>query len=108
MDNSSTQAIDLAKDFKRKAAKKFGIKKIILFGSQVTGKTRKGSDIDLLVVVNSFKNRPNFMSKLFAEWHVIQKKDFPVDFLPYRTKEFESMRKGVTIVHQVVEEGIEI
>jgi predicted nucleotidyltransferase len=106
--NSNSQAIDLAKDFKRRAAKKYGIKKIILFGSQATGQTGKGSDMDLLVVADGFRNRTRFMSKLFAEWHVVQKKDFPVDFLPYRTKEFESMSKGVTIVHQAVEEGIEI
>ncbi len=108
MDNPEALAIKLAKDFKKKAARKYGIKKIILFGSQVTGKTREGSDIDLLIVSDSFKKRASFMSKLFAEWHIVQKKDFPVDFLPYKTKEFENMRKGVTIVHQVVEEGIEI
>ncbi|MDE2588468.1 MAG: nucleotidyltransferase domain-containing protein [Patescibacteria group bacterium] len=100
--------MELARDFKKKAAKKYGIKKLILFGSQTTGKTRKGSDIDMLVVSDNFKKRTDFMSKLFAEWHIVQKKDFPVDFLPYRTKEFERMRKGVTIVRQVMEEGVEI
>ncbi|MDE1766194.1 MAG: nucleotidyltransferase domain-containing protein [Thaumarchaeota archaeon] len=108
MGNTKTIALELAKDFKKKAAKKYGIKKIILFGSQAAGKTRKGSDIDMLIVSDSFKKRADFMSKLFAEWHIVQKKDFPVDFLPYRTKEFESMSKGVTIVHQAVEEGIEV
>lgn len=108
MGNSKTIAVELAKDFKRRAAKKYGIKKIILFGSQATGRTREGSDIDLLVVSDSFKKRADFMSKLFAEWHIVQKKDFPVDFIPYRTREFEHMSNGVTIVHQVIEEGIEI
>lgn len=108
MGKPKAQAIELVKDFKEKAQKKYGIKKIILFGSQATGRTREGSDIDMLIVSDSFKTRADFMSKLFAEWHIVQKKNFPVDFLPYRTKEFESMSKGVTIVHQVVEEGIEI
>lgn len=108
MGNSNAQAIEVVKDFKKKAAKKYGIKKIILFGSQATGKTRKGSDMDLLVIADGFRKRTDFMSKLFAEWHVIQKKDFPVDFLPYRTKEFVAMNKGITIVRQAVEEGIEI
>lgn len=108
MGNSKTVAKELARDFKKKAAKKYGIKKIILFGSQATGKTRDGSDIDLLVVSDKFKKRADFMSRLFAEWHIVQKKNFPVDFVPYRTKEFENMRKGITLVHQAVEEGIEI
>ena len=108
MGNSKSLAIELAKDFKKRAAKKYGIKKIILFGSQATGKKREGSDIDLLVVSDRFKKRANFMSKLFAEWHIVQKKNLPVDFLPYRTKEFENMSKGVTIVHQAIKEGIEI
>lgn len=108
MGSSKIQVIELVKDFKRKAAAKYGIKKIILFGSQASGMTREGSDIDMLIVSDSFKKKTEFMSKLFEEWHIVQKKNFPVDFLPYRTKEFDSMRKGVTIVRQAIEEGIEI
>ena len=57
--------------------------------------------MDLLVVSDNFKTRADFMSKLFAEWHIMQKKDIPVNFLPYRTGEFKKMSKGVTIVRQV-------
>ncbi len=79
-----------------------------MFGSQATGRAREASDIDMLIVSDNFKKRADFISKLFAEWHIVQKKNFPVDFLPYRTKEFNTMSKGVTIVRQAIEEGIEI
>ena len=81
MGKANVEAINLAKYFKEKAKGKYGIQKIILFGSQVTGQTREGSDIDLLVVSDKFKKRADFMSKLFVEWHIVQKKKFPVDFI---------------------------
>ncbi|MBI2574782.1 nucleotidyltransferase domain-containing protein [Candidatus Woesearchaeota archaeon] len=108
MGKKNPDAISMAKDFKERAKKKYGIKRIIIFGSQVTGKTRPGSDIDLLVVSNNFRSRAKMMSKLYAEWHVVQKKKHPVDFLCYTPREFNRMSKQVTIVKQALEEGVEI
>jgi predicted nucleotidyltransferase len=108
MGEASAEVVKLVKDFKEKAGKKYGIKKIILFGSQVTGNIRDGSDIDLLIVSDKFKRKTEFMSQLAVEWHIIQKKKFPVDFLPYKTKEFRELSKKITIVKQALEEGIEI
>lgn len=48
------------------------------------------------------------MSQLAVEWHIIQKKKFPVDFLPYKTKEFRNLSKKIMIVKQALEEGIKI
>jgi len=108
MGKANTEAIRLARDFKGKAKKKYDIDKIILFGSQATGKTREGSDIDLLVVSDKFKNKAKSMSQLSAEWHINQKKKFPVDFLCFTRKEFNRLSTRITIVKQALEEGIEI
>lgn len=108
MGEQKSKAIRLAKDFKKKAKKKYNIQKILLFGSQATGHTRLGSDIDLLVVSNKFRNRAEFMSQLIKEWHIVQKKDYPVDFLCFTKKEFDEKSKQITIVKQALEEGIEI
>jgi hypothetical protein len=59
-------------------------------------------------VSDKFKRKAEFMSKLAVEWHIIQKKKIPVDFLPYKTKEFRELSKKITIVKQALEEGIEI
>ncbi|NCS71117.1 MAG: hypothetical protein COY38_02505 [Candidatus Aenigmarchaeota archaeon CG_4_10_14_0_8_um_filter_37_24] len=108
MDRRKSNAINLAKDFKRKAAKKFGISRIILFGSFATGRPHKWSDIDLLVVSNRVKKKSDFMSKLSWEWHIKQKKDFPIDFICYTSKEFQKLSKEISIVSQALKEGIEL
>jgi|SRR3989338_5601972 len=108
MGKENPEAIKLAKDFKKKAEGKFGIDKVILFGSQATGKTREGSDIDLLVVSKKAEKRADFMSALFKEWHIVQKKTKPVDFLCYTPEEFRAKSKGITIARDAVKHGIEV
>jgi len=108
MGKTNSEIISLVKDFKEKSKRKYGIKKIILFGSHATGKTREGSDIDLLVVSDKFKNRPAFMSQLLGEWHIVQKKSLPIDFICFNRKEFQRLSKQITIVRQALREGVEI
>ncbi|MBD3155731.1 MAG: hypothetical protein GF368_03690 [Candidatus Aenigmarchaeota archaeon] len=62
-----TEALELARDFKKKIARKYGISKIILFGSFETGKSHKWSDIDLLVISDKIWKRSEFMSKMSWE-----------------------------------------
>lgn len=108
MDKANIKTIKLVKDFKKKASDRFGIDKIILFGSQATGKTREGSDIDLLVVSKKIKKRAAFMSALSMEWHIRQGKNHPVDFICYTPEEFKAKSKGITIVRQALKEGVEV
>lgn len=108
MGKANPEAVKIAKDFKRHAAKKYGIQKITMFGSQATGKTRRGSDIDLLVVSDKCRHKAEFMSKLFREWHIVQKKKYPVDFICYTPEEFNRLSKQITIVKQAQEEGVAI
>lgn len=67
MGKASAEAIELSRDFKAKAQTKYGIDKMILFGSQAAGKGAEGSDIDLLVVSNRVKSKAEFMSRLHKE-----------------------------------------
>ena len=108
MGTANPQAVDLARGFKKKAEKKYHLKKVILFGSQATGTPREGSDIDLLIVTDELASRSGLMSELLTEWHLIQKKTSPVDFLPYTEREFEEASKRITIVRQALDEGTEI
>lgn len=102
--------IDKIKLFKENIKKKYKLDRIIFFGSRVSGKSNKDSDVDLIVVsknfegVKSFKRSPD----LFLEWHLNSKINYPVDFICYTPEEFNKLKKQITIVREAVETGIEI
>ena len=94
------------KKFKEKISEEYSPEKMIFFGSRAVGNFRKDSDVDLVVVsgkfegVKSLKRAPGF----YLEWDL----DYPVDFICYPPKEFERLKKRVSIVKHAIEEGIEI
>ncbi len=93
-------------DFKRNLDGEISVSKIIFFGSRVSGKPHKDSDIDLIVVSKDF-NGKRFRDRpigFYSHWTL----DYPVDFLCYTPEEFNKLRKQVSIVREAVKEGIEI
>ncbi len=90
--------VDLRKDFL--------IDRVIFFGSRAFGKERGDSDIDLIVVSDDFENMSFFerVAKMYDYWNL----KVPVDFLCYTKKEFNSLRKRVSIVREALEEGVVI
>lgn len=92
--------------FKKAISRFMPIKKMILFGSVATGKAKKDSDIDLIIVSKKFENvvfsKRNF--DIYDHWNL----DYPVDFVCLSPKEFEKLRKQVSIVSEALLEGIEI
>lgn len=104
MDRKET--IKLLLSFKAKANRKFPITKMVFFGSRVTGKYHKDSDIDLIIVSPKFRGL-NFFRRgynMYKFWNY----DLPVDFIAYTPEEFEKLRKQVSIVSEALKEGIEI
>lgn len=83
---------------------KYGVEKIILFGSQATGKAGKSSDVDL-IIVSPERKKLELLSKLYHEWHLVQKIDYPVDFLCYTPEEFKALRNKISIVKEALQEG---
>jgi uncharacterized protein len=98
--------IDMVRRFKEQVAVKYGIKRVILFGSAARGEMKKNSDIDLIVVVE--KPEKKLGGKLSLEWHINQGIDYPVDFIDYTEREFNEQAKMVTLVSVALKEGIEI
>ncbi|MGI0141551.1 MAG: nucleotidyltransferase family protein [Candidatus Micrarchaeales archaeon] len=98
--------IELLKGFKNVVHGKYGVIKLVLFGSTVTGKTTKDSDIDLIVVVRKYDK--HLFEKLMEEWHEEQGIHYPVDFLQYSEGRFNEMSRGINIVSQALKEGIVI
>ena len=107
MGKANPEMIPALREFRKRVAKKYGIERMILFGSQVSGKKRRGSDVDLLIVARR-KEKLRLMSELYHEWHSVQKMNYPVDFVCYTPEEFERLRKQVSLVRDAVAEGLEI
>lgn len=66
------------------------VQKIIVFGSQANGKYKAGSDIDIIVVSNDFKNKDIFKrARLTKEAEIMTIKKFmiPLDIITMTPEE---------------------
>ena len=98
--------ISQLKNFKRNLKKDMPDSRLILFGSQAWGKPHQDSDIDLIVISNTFKHKKSFERavELYRLWNV----RYPVDFFCYTPEEFKKLQKRVSIVSEAVKNGIEV
>jgi predicted nucleotidyltransferase len=96
--------------FKNRIKKEFFVDKIILFGSAARNEMKRDSDVDIIVVSKKFGRRDVFriVPELYGEWHDKQKIDYPVDIILFNVKEFNRLKKEVSIVSEALREGIEI
>lgn len=95
------------KKFYKKLSEDFKVNNLILFGSRALNKKQTElSDIDLIIVSEDFKNMNFFerVSKMYDYWNL----NYPVDFLCYTLKEFNDLRKKVSIVKEALNKGIQI
>jgi len=106
MGSPSDGLIRELKDFRRKISKRYGVQRMILFGSRARGSPHRDSDVDLIVVSPKFK-RKNIVdraSPLYMEWDL----NLPVDFLCYTPEEFDDLSKRPSIVREAIREGVSI
>ena len=98
--------LEKLKKFKKNLKKRIDVGRIIFFGSRVSGKPHKDSDIDLLIVSKDFKNKKFRYSALgfYDYWDL----DYAVDFLCYTPEEFNKLKNQITIVREAVNNGVEI
>lgn len=80
--------------------------KLLVFGSQATGRAGPESDVDLVIVSEAFRGRSQIRR---GAW-VLEAWDSPapVDVLCYTPEEFDRLRNQVSIVRVAVEEGVEV
>lgn len=84
------------------------ISKIILFGSNAKGNASPDSDIDIIVISESFRNKGIFKRVELikrAEISAIKKFMIPLDILVMTNKEFESEN---SLISDYAQEGIVI
>ena len=73
--------------------KDLNVSKIILFGSQATGKATEESDIDVVIISDDFRNKDIFERAVLtkeAEIRTIKKYMIPLDIITLTPEEFES------------------
>ena len=98
------KSVSIIKEFINKLEQDYDVKKVIFFGSRAIGKTRKNSDIDLIIVSDDFENMSFFDrgASMYNYWPWL----IPVDFLCYTSKEFNILQKRISIVKEALNEGI--
>jgi hypothetical protein len=107
MDKAVFEAIE---EFKR-ALEYQGIrvKKIILYGSQATGKAGEHSDIDIVVISDDFEGinlleRLEILGVAMARARIFK----PIEPLGYTEEEFDAKGRGTFVGDEVKEMGIEV
>lgn len=92
------------RSFRRKVAKRFGVQRMILFGSRARGTPRPASDVDLIVVSAQFRRQGAIerAGPLYLEWDL----ELPVDFLCYTPEEFEALSRRGGLVREALREGV--
>ncbi|HKZ23596.1 MAG TPA: nucleotidyltransferase domain-containing protein [Thermoplasmata archaeon] len=93
-------------NFRRRISTRYGVQRMILFGSRARGRPHRHSDVDLIIVSAKFK-RKNIVeraSPLYMEWDL----DLPVDFLCYTPEEFAKLARRGGLVREALREGVPI
>jgi len=80
---------------------KWGVKKVILFGSFARGEARSRSDLDLLIIQETSKR---FLDRLDMFYKLIDPQ-VAVDILVYTPEEFERMRAQSPFIQHILKEG---
>lgn len=101
-----TSLVKALEKFAQEVSLEIPIDKMYLFGSRATGKTRKDSDGDLLLVSKGFigKRRLRRAPQLYLKWDM----SYPVDFLCLTPDEFNKKKKEIGVVREAVKEGIKV
>ncbi len=93
--------------FSHAIRKSFSPSKIILFGSRATGKAKKESDYDFIIISPKFR-RMEWEKRIAKAYHLKREIPAAMDIMCYTPKEFEKKKKQLGIVQQALKEGIEI
>ena len=99
------KATSKVKEFIKKVNREYPLSQAIIFGSRSRNDYLEGSDIDLMLVSDSFKNirffdRPSLLYE-YWDWGC----GLPLELLCYTGKEFKKKRGQISIVRTAFKEG---
>lgn len=87
----------------RRIVDRFHPRRVIVFGSQARGDTRRGSDVDLFVEMETDRRPPERAAEVAA---VFGLRPWSFDVVVYTPEEVERMRLiGGTLLHRIEQEG---
>jgi len=94
------------KKFIEELKRDFSISNVVFFGSRAEGNFNEHSDVDLIIVSKDFEKMNFFerVKKMYDYWEL----DLPVDFICYTPKEFNKLKKQISIVKEALREGVKI
>ncbi len=92
-------AIAIARSYARAVESKYGIARIILFGSYARGNQNEHSDIDIAVVLKDYSNLIETQVELMR---LRRKIDSRIEPHPFREKDFDSTNP---IVNEIIKYG---
>ena len=83
--------------------KDYNPKEIIIFGSRIKGTSTLNSDLDVIIVSQSFRNIP-FIERMAL---LLKKYEFPrhIDYICYTPEEFEKIRDNSSLIMDALEYG---
>lgn len=99
------EAIGLLGDFL--AQKNISVDKVIVFGSQARGDTRKNSDIDIAIISKDFEGKDIFEKAEMLKglkWFLTERLLLPFDIVPLSPSEWN----GPSLIAQFAKEGFEV
>jgi len=80
--------------------------RVLVFGSCARGTALRESDLDLLIVAESFEGIPLFERAQRVIWAM--RSDLPVEVLCYTPDEYERKKKEIGIVRIASQEGLDL
>ncbi|MEA3401196.1 MAG: nucleotidyltransferase domain-containing protein [Armatimonadota bacterium] len=105
MDRDTVQREELIEEIRR-FLRRVGVEDAIFFGSRARGDERPHSDLNLVLLSESFEGRP--LGKLLPELQREWKLDLQLELLPCTPQHFEEMQEWNSLAREAAERGIRI
>jgi len=103
MDKNQDKAI---KEFISRVKGRFQPKEVLLFGSRARGNHWKGSDYDIAIISEKFKDI-DFRERIIMVYELVEE-PLNVEVLCYTPEEFEKRKDELCIVRKIFEEGVSV
>jgi predicted nucleotidyltransferase len=97
------KAVGLIKDFLKQ--RNIKIDRVIVFGSQIKGKIREDSDIDIAIISSDFDGKDIFQKTEMLKglkWEIVGEFMLPFDIIPISLKEW---KESSSLIVEYIKEG---
>jgi predicted nucleotidyltransferase len=106
MGKKSNPVIKVLENFKRKVERRVNVAQLILFGSRASGKAKKESDVDIIIVSKDFEGQKSFKRApmFYYDWDY----DYDTDIICLTPEELEKKKNQIGIIKNALKRSIQI